>query len=642
MSIPQDMPELLLAQYRAFSQQLPLMYVILMSNSWILAISYLHAAPLSLSVACPVALTVVCAARLLGWWNGRKVQVTPATAGAALKRTNLLSGLLAAGFSAWAISLYPYGDAAMQSHVAFYMAITVIGCIFSLVHLRPAALTVAVVVNTVFVVFFISTGNPTYIAMAINVVMITGSMLVILLVSYRDFTALVASRQALELTQQKTLALSNENFRLANLDSLTELANRRSFFSRLDAAVAQAASTGGVMTLGILDLDGFKPINDTYGHPVGDALLVQLADRLSAACGRHAEPFRLGGDEFALIFSGTDIAEVMEHAYDICAAIRAPFVLRNCTARISSTIGLATYPALASNSQELFERADYALYQAKRSSGRGEAWLFTEADEANIRRSSVVENTLKGANLDDELSLMFQPIVDVRTGQPVGFEALARWASPELGQVSPGEFIPIAERAGIVTKLTPVLLRKALATAATWPSKVRLSFNLSVFDISDPEALLQIVSAICNSGVSPRRIDLEITETAMVNDFAQIMAGVDTLKALGVGISLDDFGTGYSGLRHVHQLPLDKLKIDRSFVTDIDTNPASHKIVKSLMTLCNDLKLTCIVEGVETAEELAVLRDLGCHLIQGYHCGRPMTPTDAIHFIKHPSARQAV
>ncbi len=228
------------------------------------------------------------------------------------------------------------------------------------------------------------------------------------------------------------------------------------------------------------------------------------------------------------------------------------------------------------------------------------------------------------ADFDVEMELVFQPIVDAMSEHTAGFEALARWQSPRLGWVSPADFIPAAERIGLIRPLTQALLVRALATARTWPDDIRLSFNLSAHDVCAAEGILPLIAIIENSGLPPHRIDFEITETAVTFDFVRAQQSIATLKAMGCGISLDDFGTGYSSLSHVHRLPLDKLKIDRSFVSDINENPVSHKIVKSLTGLCDDMEIACVVEGVETRAQLDSLRRLGCDFLQGYYFSKPM------------------
>jgi predicted signal transduction protein with EAL and GGDEF domain len=312
----------------------------------------------------------------------------------------------------------------------------------------------------------------------------------------------------------------------------------------------------------------------------------------------------------------------------IADGVKLPYQLDTTHTGLSCSIGFALFPRSVETAEALYECADYALYHAKRHL-RGRSVIFSSELEAEIRSRGLIERLLRQADFATEMDLVYQPIVDAATERTTAFEVLARWQSPRLGLVSPADFIPAAERIGLIRSLTRALLIKALAAAKTWPDDIRVSFNLSAHDICSPDGILPLIAVIEGSGVSPRRIDFEITETAVTFDFARAQASVATLKAMGCGISLDDFGTGYSSLSHVHLLPLDKIKIDRSFVADINDNGVSHKIVKSIAGLCADMDLICTVEGVETKEQLASLRQLGCDLIQGYLFAKPM-PGDAV------------
>ncbi len=346
-----------------------------------------------------------------------------------------------------------------------------------------------------------------------------------------------------------------------------------------------------------MDLDGFKPVNDLYGHATGDALLMEAGNRLREVCGAKLHLARIGGDEFAVVVADVvDDEELLVAGRRMCDVLRIPFYLGGATVQVSASIGFAIYPDLADNASALFERADYALFRSKREL-KGRATLFSREHAAEIHGGATIEQALHAADLERELIVLFQPIIELRTGRTVAFEALARWQSPLVGHVSPAVFIPIAERMGIVTKLTRVLLEKALAAANSWPSDVSLSFNLSAKDISTPEGVMRLIATILASGFDPRRLDLEITETAIMHDFDEAHEAIETLKALGCGICLDDFGTGYSSLTQLHSLPLTKIKIDRSFVTELHVKPASHKIVKSLLALTRDMGLGCVVEG---------------------------------------------
>jgi len=627
MAVSADNTELLRAQLNALSRLIPLLYFILVANAWVLAVTFLGMAPNWLSIHVALALSAVCAVRLVQWWRKKDVVLTDRQAVHELRRTNKIAAILGMAFSAWAIALFPYGDAHAQAYVGTFLIMAMLCCMLCLIHLRSAALIVALTVSIPFIVFFASTGIPTLIGTAINVMLVTAAVVIVILIQYRDFTRMVEA-------QKRTEQLSNENLRLANLDSLTGLPNRRAFFAHLQEAFAGARSRGARMALGIIDLDGFKPVNDLYGHAVGDKLLVEVAARLSAhgCCGSFFMS-RLGGDEFAYVVTDApDDDALIAQGEEIAGMLRAPFVLPEATVQISGSVGIAVYPEMAHGPDHLFERADYALYHGK-SVRRGSAILFSADHEAQINRDARIEQALKRADFDRELSVMFQPIVDIRTQATVGFEALARWTSPTLGRASPAQFIPVAERAGIIGSLTRPLLKKALAAAAHWSQDLRLSFNLSAYDLNSAESTLAIVSIIRGSAFDPGRLDLEITETAFTHDFEQVQRSIEMLRLLGCGISLDDFGIGYSSLSRLHALPLTKIKIDRSFVTGLHKSPASFKIVKSLLALSRDMGLDCVIEGVETQEELATLRSLGGLMVQGYIYSPPILEDQIVAYL---------
>ncbi|MDF1608336.1 EAL domain-containing protein [Hoeflea sp. YIM 152468] len=625
LTVPDDDSDLLKAQFAVFSSQVPLMYSIVLVNSWALAYPFMTTAPVWLAVYVPLGLSLVCAVRLVGWWRMRRTVPTAQYAHQALTRTNKFAFVLSVGLTVWALSLYPYGDAYGQGNIAFFIAITGVGVIICLQQLRSAAFIVAIVINTSFVVYFSLAGIASFVGMATNMALVSIALLLVVAIQFRHFAGAVSARSELE-------AISRENAKLANLDSLTGLSNRRQFFAHLEAAVSESGDRR--VAVGIIDLDGFKPINDLYGHTVGDNLLVEVGQRLAALAGSNVQISRLGGDEFAVTVTdcGTDDAELLAMGERLCTALRDPFVLAEATVQVSGSMGFSVYPHLAADAHELYERADYALYRSKRTN-RGHPVLFTQEHVVEIDQSQRIEQVLGSANLAAEMEVVFQPIMDTRFAKVVSFEALARWTSPVLGKVPPDHFIPVAERVGLISELTCVLLNKALASASTWPEDVGLSFNLSTHDISTSDGVATIVGIILSSGVDPCRIDFEITETAMMYDFSQAKASIEIFQLLGCGIALDDFGTGYSSLSQLHALPLTKIKIDRSFVSGLHENPASYKIVKSLLALSSDMGLGCVIEGVETEEELAALKQLGCLLVQGYYYSPPVPAVDAANFL---------
>jgi diguanylate cyclase (GGDEF)-like protein len=622
--VPRENPELVEAKLAAFTRQVPMMYALVVVNTTALAITFYGAAPNLLTVYLPVAFDAICIMRMLTWLRARNTTLSLDQAVEKLTGSIIFAGILGIAFCAWSLSLFPYGDAYSKSHVAFFMAVTSIGCGFCLMHLRAAALIVMALVVVPFAFFFGSSDNVVFVSIAFNFVVVIGAILFMLLGNYSDFEKRVNSEKTLRIKQAELQVLSDKNFRNSNIDSLTGLPNRRNFFAELERSIANTEHSGGLL-LGILDLDGFKPINDIHGHRMGDRLLVEVADRLRAHLPPHVFLGRLGGDEFVMFSERlrdpdaiVEAEESIENLFDI------PFEIEDVTARISCSIGYAEFPDAAKTAQDLFERADYALFFAKQHK-RGKAVRFSAEHEADIREASSVSRALANADLDQELWVAYQPIIDATTQQPASFEALARWKSPELGNVPPMSFIVAAERSGMIAQLTPLLLRKALEGAATWPEHVRISFNLSAVDIASPLSILKIIGAVQQSGVKASRIDFEITETAVMGNLAQATEALNALKALGARISLDDFGTGYSSLSCIRELPLDKVKIDRSFISKIETDYASRLILRTMIGLCNGLGHDCIVEGVETREQADFLREENCPFMQGYFFAKPMS-----------------
>jgi diguanylate cyclase (GGDEF)-like protein len=625
LSLQKDDPDLLKAQLAVFSRQIPLLYSTLLVNFVAVAATHYPVTPAWLSVYVPAVLCAICIGRVLMWWRTRVEEFNEEAAYRRVRSVVVLAVVLGTCFVAWSFALFPYGDAYQQGHVAFFMAITVIGCIFCLMHVRLAAFCLTAIVVLPFAVFFASRGNPVFLALAINLVFVALAMTIILLTNYRTFAAMVTSRRELIAKQEETQRLSDENLRLANMDSLTDLPNRRQFFARLNDQFAEARSQPNAFAIGLIDLDGFKPVNDLFGHAVGDKVLVQVGRRLAVLAGEDAFIARLGGDEFGVILKGeVSEARLARFGDAVCQSLELSYEMPEATAKLSSSIGFAVYPGGDFDPEQLMEHADYALYNAK-TNNRGQSIVFSQGLATELRNINLIEQELRGSVLERDLSVVYQPIVDVMANRIVAFEALARWSTPALGSVPPDVFIKVAERTDMINKLTATLLRKSLAAAAGWPENVGISFNLSIRDISSKASLLRIVSIIESSGVATSRITLEITETALMRDFEQAAEVLAMLKRIGVRIALDDFGTGYSSLGYVHRLPLDKIKIDRSFVANIQSDMVSQSIVKTVMDLCGNLGLGCIVEGMESQEQVDVLRSFGCRTMQGYFFGKPMS-----------------
>ena len=621
--VPADDPDLIISQYRAIARQVPLLYCILILNTLSLAATHFASSPTLLTVVLPAGLVVAFVCRLIAWGHRNSSQVDFAQALRALRRLIGIVSLLGCACLAWALSLYGYGGAFEQAHTACFLSVASLACIFCLMHLRAAVLMTVLTVAAPSTLFFAATGKPVLIAISVNFALVAICMILVTFRHYQDFVALSVSRREIIERQGETQRLSDETSRLAFTDTLTGLSNRRAFFRDLDAALGQQQSAEAAIAIGLIDLDGFKPINDVFGHAVGDAVLHEVGSRMSALSDANRHFSRLGGDEFGFVLTGMSECEIEDFARALCQRLRSPYVTPTATAELSASIGIATFPRAGRTASLLLERADYALYYAKQNR-RGMPVLFSHAHQSELRAAARLEQTLRHADLEAELSLAFQPIFDSETGRTAAFECLARWTSTDLGVVPPIDFIKAAERSDLINRLTKVLLRKALAAARTWPTHVRVAFNLSARDIASEEAVRSIGDIVREGGVDPARIDLEITETAVMRDFDQSREALLSLKALGVRLALDDFGTGYSSLSYVHRLPFDKIKVDRSFTSEVETDAACLNIVKTVLDLSRNLELDCVVEGLETASQVRLLEKLGCVLMQGYFFARPM------------------
>ena len=402
-------------------------------------------------------------------------------------------------------------------------------------------------------------------------------------------------------------------------DPLTGLANRR----KMHEALVQAVASRRGAALLMLDLDRFKPINDLHGHGVGDKVLKAVADRLIEVVRDGELVARMGGDEFAVLLTDIDSPEVAARpARRILQALEQPFQIDQLECQIGGTIGVASTCNEKLDPETLVHRADVALYRAKRE-GRGQFRFFEEEMDRQVRTRARLELEFRHAVAQGQVAPYYQPLVELATGQVRGFEVLARWLHPTDGMIMPDVFIPIAEDTGLIGEMTLSLLRQACIDAQGWPADTMLSLNISPVQLRDkllPDRLQGVLAA---HGFSPNRLEVEITENALVSDFAAAKEILSVLKSHGVQIALDDFGTGYSTLHHLRELPFDKLKIDRSFILSLDENEDSRKIVDAIISLGHSLGLTTIAEGVEDLQSAERLAELGCEMAQGYWFGVP-------------------
>jgi diguanylate cyclase (GGDEF)-like protein len=416
---------------------------------------------------------------------------------------------------------------------------------------------------------------------------------------------------------------------MARYDELTGLPNRNLFRERIASALARLQRRSGYMAMHLIDLDRFKGINDTLGHPVGDRLLNAVGQRLQAAVRRSDTVARLGGDEFVVLNARlTQPEEAGRMAQRLLDALAAPFNIDGHRVHITASVGIALAPGDGVDPDELMKKSDMALYAAK-ADGRGVFRFFEPAMDAAAQARRALEMDLRNALGRGEMEVYFQPLIDLKTGRICACEALLRWHHPERGLVSPAEFIPIAEETSLIIQLGEWVLNQACAEAARLPSDVKVAVNLSPAQFKDTNLASTVVTALARSRLSPGRLELEITETVLLQDSHATMRAMRQLQKLGVRMSLDDFGTGYSSLSYLRKFPFQKIKIDGSFVKDLGIDEGSVAIIRAIAGMGADLGMDITVEGIETEEQLRIVKAEGCTEGQGYLLGRPM-PADAL------------
>jgi diguanylate cyclase (GGDEF)-like protein len=453
------------------------------------------------------------------------------------------------------------------------------------------------------------------------IVLAAGLIITVFLVVYLG----LASRNS------RQLALANRRvLELAQTDILTGLPNRAFFLEQLEAVDSRVRQHGGTFSILMLDLDRFKNVNDSLGHAAGDALLRQAALRLKSTLRSSDVLARLGGDEFAIIQAECDDQrnDSINLAARISKLFTKPFPLPGHQVEVGTSIGIALAPENGSNQEQLLKKADLALYRSK-SAGRNCFTLYDEAMSAELEARNTLESDLRDAIARCQFELHYQPFFDVQTGHRQGLEALVRWRHPTRGLVPPDQFIPLAEETGLIVPLGEWILRRACDDATSWPADIKVAVNLSPVQFKQAELFDIIQSALQNSGLPPQRLEIELTESVLLERAAENLAFMERLKSIGVSLALDDFGTGYSSLSCLTAFPFDKIKIDKSFIGNLTTRQKSSAIVASIATLARGLDMSVTAEGVETREQFDTLRMLGVNFAQGFLLGRPV-PIDEL------------
>ncbi|PDT74680.1 EAL domain-containing protein [Bradyrhizobium sp. C9] len=421
---------------------------------------------------------------------------------------------------------------------------------------------------------------------------------------------------------------------MAQHDSLTGLPNRNLLRQQMEDMLQHTRRSTDKVAVLMLGLDNFKAVNDTLGHGIGDKLLRGVAKRLRSTLREEDALARLNSDEFTIVQGGVMRPEdAVLLARRILDAIGEPYLLDGHSVVVGASIGIAMSPGDGEDSEKLLKSADMALSRAK-SEFRGTFSFFEAEMDARAQSRRKIEIDLRDAIQNEGLRPYYQPLVDLTSGRITGFEALVRWPHPERGMISPGEFIPVAEETGLINPLGALMLHRACMDAAQWPDDVRVAVNLSPLQFRTGNLLALITDALRQSGLPARRLELEITETLLLEKSSQVLATLHALRALGVRMSMDDFGTGYSSLSYLRSFPFDKIKIDQSFVRDLGSNPDAQAIVRSIVSLGVGLGVTITAEGVETEAELSCLRAEGCHEGQGFLFSRARPNAEVISLLK--------
>lgn len=415
---------------------------------------------------------------------------------------------------------------------------------------------------------------------------------------------------------------------IAMHDSLTDLANRRQFTKALRSECGKLEKYGRPFSLLMVDLDRFKPINDTLGHPVGDEVLKRISKRLRVAVRSGDMVARIGGDEFAVIsFGVNDERQAQIIAERIVDLLSRPMIIQGNVIELSASVGVTVAPEHGTDPDQLTQHVDIALYSAKRN-GKQTYRLFEPSLMETIQRKRALEASLRRACMRDEFTIAYQPVFNSDGTKVCAAEALLRWKCPERGDISPSEFIPLAEELGLVSRIGLSVLKRACKDAASWPGHIGLAVNVSPVQLLDPRLPQTVRQALDEANLSPERLELEITETALLNNDEAALKVLKRIRDMGVRISLDDFGTGYSSLSYLHRFPISRIKIDKSFVQRLPDDVGSASIVKAIALLGDSLNLEITAEGIETNSQLSFIRDHGCNHVQGFLTGHPM-PNEA-------------
>jgi diguanylate cyclase (GGDEF)-like protein len=620
---------LLEERFRALQRQIPLLYLVIFAN--MIGLYLASGGRFDAAFDFPALVGALIIFRVGHWLRVRRRTLSPDRILRELRRMWAYAVIFSLAFCAWSFHLLDTRGPEQHDFVILFASLAAIGCAYGVSRYPAAARTPLVLLGLPLAGRLICTPNPAHIAMGVGL----GSILLVLLrfIGLHDesFIELVESRTAISLERERAqraerLAKAEQTKarRIADTDPLTGLANRRAFLRALGRRAATLARSGGGFALAMVDLDGFKPINDTFGHASGDRVLEGIGSRLARAAGRGALIARTGGDEFALLLPRVrNVDGANGAARAVCAALQEPFLVDGREFRISGCCGITLLKRGDCDVEEALIRADTALYRAKES-GRSGVAVFTREMHEIHRRRILVEKALRLPETLDRIGLVFQPITDLATGELKALEALARWHDETLGRIPPSQFIPIAEQINVIESISDKLLAQAAAEAVRWAGAVRLSFNVSAVQLCTPGSAARILALLEQAGLDPSRLQVEVTETALLADFEVARENLQALRGAGGRIVLDDFGAGHASISYLREMQFDGVKLDGALIATVADSLRSRRLLKGVLDLCAALGLPSVAEHIETEEQLRLLRELGCREGQGFLLSPPL------------------
>jgi diguanylate cyclase (GGDEF)-like protein len=610
-------------RYWSLRRQVPIVYLLGLVN--LSAMEIAATGKLAFGLNLPTFIALCALIRLWQWFGrGSGPQASHQVMVKRMTQTVWFAAAVCIAVCARCLYLLQVGDAASHMAVMLFGGLTAIGVAYGLTALPVAGrIPLALIIGPISAAALVSR-EPHFAGAAFGLVVVAALTMRLLSAHSRHFTDVIRSRSTIVREQKLAERAHQEALVAATTDFLTGLPNRRAFVAALEMAAAQEK----LFAVAILDLDRFKTVNDTFGHGIGDLLLQEVGSRLVKAVPSGALVARLGGDEFGVLLPFVDRERDADAtARKILKGVNGPASLEDRQLVIVASCGVGiSQRGEALSPSRLMADADLALYEAKENSGR--VAVFERRMEAPRRRRAQIERALQLPGFRNDLSVVFQPIFDLKSGRIIATEALARWKDPDLGAVGPSEFVPIAEQLHVIDGINNHLLALACHAARNWPAHVKLTFNLSAVQLCSPRSAQSVLRALSRAGLSAERLQVEVTETALLADFEKARANLTELRDAGTKIILDDFGAGYASIGYLRQLRFDQIKLDGGLVTAAQHSTDGKRLLRAVVGLCDILGVSTVAEHVESEELLRLVTELGCTAGQGFWLARPMLATE--------------